>query len=139
MTLFSYLMAALFNQQFREPELLNLLIKHLSTDKDNSWISKKSCLGWMIHYLAGFVFAFCFVLIAELFKINWTLSTAVFFGLGSGVVGVGFWIIMILKSLYPPEFNLTAYSGQLIIAHILFASVFMLTAPFVEGAFSFNY
>lgn len=118
MTAFSYFIATWKKSQFREPELLNILISRAGLTALK--ISKKSALGWVIHYTIGYFFVVIFYLIWK--NIDWspTLISGAVFGLAAGLVGLTGWIIFFKISPDPPKIDYSGFYFQIVVAHIIF-------------------
>lgn len=118
MTLFSYLAARIMSRQFREPQLLNILIKRSS--KIPLSPGKKSPAGWIIHYSIGWLFVFLFDLIWKFTELEPSLLSGALLGFIFGFIGISGWKIMFYLNPDPPELDFRKFYFQLIIAHIIF-------------------
>ncbi len=58
MTAFSYIYSELKNEKFKEPQLINILINRYPNIKRS--IGKRHLLGWILHFLIGFIFTALF-------------------------------------------------------------------------------
>lgn len=118
MTLFSYLVSRVTGRQFREPQLLNILIKR---SKLISFAPGKSHLaGWLIHYTIGFIFVFIFALLWKNTALEPTVFTGALLGFLFGFIGITGWKIMFYLNPDPPEIAFKEFYFQLIIAHVIF-------------------
>lgn len=118
MTLFSYLISNIKGRQFREPELLNILISRSTLFP---WkIKKDSWVGWAIHYSIGWFFVICFYLIWKYTKMEPSVATGALFGFLAGIIGISGWKIFFLLHHDPPEIDFKNFYIQLIVAHIIF-------------------
>ena len=119
MTAFSYILAEIRDKQFREPELLNMLLSR--SDLFRLKLSKNSIAGWILHYLIGWMFVILFEVIwsLEIFSFS-TLISGVILGFIAGIIGIFSWKFMFWISKNPPKITWSEYYIQLIIAHILF-------------------
>lgn len=128
MTAFSYIYSSIVNRQFREPELLNILVIRWSDRPQN--LSKNSLVGWFIHYFVGLVFIVVFYMLWEKMQIDATLLSGVSFGFLAGMVGVTGWQLTFWIHPNPPDLNFKHYYIHLILAHVIFG---------VSGLITFNW
>lgn len=118
MTGFSYLVAALRKSQFREPELLNILLSRSKKFPKNP--GKENLLGWLIHYSIGWIFVVVMALLFKFTEQEATLEVGIYLGYIAGIVGISGWRIFFFLSSDPPEIEFNLFYFQLIIAHIIF-------------------
>lgn len=118
MTAFSYILSNIRNQQFREPELLNLVLSQ--SDLFRLELSRKSIAGWIIHYSIGWMFVAVFTKIWELDLIPSSLLWGAVLGFAAGIVGIFGWKILFSLSTKAIKIKLSEYYLQLIFAHIIF-------------------
>jgi hypothetical protein len=118
MTASSYLMSLLADENFREPEHLEVLIGRLAPH-----LSKKAKVlaGWGAHFAMGFVFASVYVELWESKKIKHNLRNGLLLGLISGVLGFLIWKATFKVHPLPPWINFDHYYLQRIPAHVVFA------------------
>ncbi|WP_428331644.1 hypothetical protein [Mucilaginibacter sp.] len=118
MTASSYLMSLLADENFREPEHLEVLIGRLAPH-----LSKKAKVlaGWGAHFAMGFVFASVYVEMWESKKIKHNLRNGLLLGLISGVLGFLIWKATFKVYPLPPWLNFDHYYLQRIPAHVVFA------------------
>ena len=118
MTASSYLMSLLADENFREPEHLEVLIGRLAPH-----LSKKAKVlaGWGAHFAMGFVFASVYVELWESKKIKHNLRNGLLLGLISGVLGFLIWKATFKVHPLPPWLNFDHYYLQRIPAHVVFA------------------
>jgi hypothetical protein len=124
MTASSYLMSILANENFREPEHLEVLIGRLAPQLAGK---AKVIAGWGAHFAMGFVFASVYVELWERHKIRHDLKNAVILGLVSGVLGYLIWKATFKVHPLPPWINFDHYYLQRIPAHLFFAVTATLT------------
>lgn len=117
MTLLSYLLSKKFNQQFKEPELLNKL---LSDNRLFRYLNKNSVPGWLIHYLMGTLFTTSSHFIWKTTKVNPTMKNGAFLGLMYGLIGIVGWHLIFKLHPNPPSVNLQKYYLHLLAAHLFF-------------------
>lgn len=118
MTASSYMMSLIADENFREPEHLEVLIGRLSP-----MLSKnaKVLAGWGAHLAMGFVFASVYIELWEAKKIQHNLKNGLILGLVSGVLGYLIWKATFKVHPLPPLINFDHYYLQRIPAHIFFA------------------
>ena len=87
MTLYSYWMSELENRQYREPELLNGLVKRSEYLNDRMDI-KTFPAGWAAHYLIGITFAISYFFIWPKSLYDPTTPIVLAVGSASGIIGV---------------------------------------------------
>ncbi|WP_428330087.1 hypothetical protein [Mucilaginibacter sp.] len=118
MTASSYLMSLLADENFREPEHLEVLIGRLAPH-----LSKRAKVlaGWGAHFAMGFVFASVYVELWESKKIKHNLRNGLLLGLISGVLGFLIWKATFKIHPLPPWINFDHYYLQRIPAHVVFA------------------
>ena len=118
MTIFSYGVAAILKQQFREPELLNILALRLNLLKKTS--GKNHPLGWILHYAVGMLF----ILIIELTRIGFNIDPSIIYYIVSGaicgLIGIAVWFITFKLHPNPPKVWYKGFYIQLIFAHAIF-------------------
>lgn len=118
MTMFSYIVAEVKKSQFREPQLLNILITlapliHIK-------VSIRNILGWIIHYIIGWIFVVCFDFIWRYSGVDPSLASGAYLGFIAGIIGVSGWKIFFILSPNPPGIEFKNFYLQLIVAHIIF-------------------
>lgn len=121
MTFFSYTTSRIFKHNFREPELLNLLLDRLP--KANLNISKEHVIGWAIHISIGCLFVYIFLQMDKLYTINFTWITGLLFGTIAGTFGAVVWRIFYALHPCPPKTKKWQFLIHLIFAHIVFGLV----------------
>ncbi|MGB7785231.1 MAG: hypothetical protein WBL27_03935 [Salinimicrobium sp.] len=119
MTVFSYIMANIKNDQFKEPELLNKLLDSSTMISGN--FSKNNVAGWLIHFSIGFAFIFLFSLLWNFTALDPSWLTAAGFGFVAGIIGVLGWETMFKLNSAPPDIQLKKFFVQLLFAHVIFA------------------
>lgn len=118
MTAFSYYVSEKFRELFKEPVLLNILLKRFQRE----WLPKKTAaVGWILHYLLGLAFVLIYHAIWSWTEVDPTWFTGLIFGIISGIVGIISWIIMFKVSNHTPKIKFKQYYLQLFFAHIVFA------------------
>ena len=119
MTIFSYWVSELMNENFREPEIMTILINNLSLiDKQYA-----PYLGWSLHFIIGFSFVLIYVKLWDNNKLKPNIVSGMFLGAISGIIGIiGIigWYITLKIHPNPPIINLKNYFILLFFAHIVF-------------------
>jgi len=117
MTGFSYLVSSINHKQFREPELLHILLQRML---ENNPDEKLKIDGWMIHYTVGTAFNMVYDLIWRKSKIKPSVFSGAVLGLISGFIGREVWRLTLKTHPEPPAIDRQAFYNHLIVAHILF-------------------
>lgn len=125
MTLFSYLLSNKANKQFREPEMLNSLIKGSETFSNS--VDKSHASGWLIHYVIGFLFVVAFVFLYHIDCMALNFLSFFIFGICAGIIGVIGWQVMFMLNNDPPKVHLKFFYLQLIGAHLVFTLFLMIS------------
>ena len=120
MTLFSYIYSELKEEKFKEPQLINILINRLP--KISLSIGKSNLLGWIIHYLIGFVFTCLFFIIWEFTVLSPSWLNGSILGFIAGITGILSWKIVFYLHPKPPSIEFSHFYFQLLIAHIIFGA-----------------
>lgn len=117
MTAFSYLVSLVVNECFKEPELLELLLRA----KTRSEPKKFPVAGWTLHYLTGILFAFAYEVYWQSCEaqIDWVTTGQL--GLASGILGIVVWKIAYAIAPKKPNIDYRGFYLQLVLAHLLFA------------------
>jgi hypothetical protein len=118
MTLFSYLVTKLTEEEFTEPEHLSTMIHRLlpGTPKKMNHM-----VGWTAHYGVGILYAAVFVELWEARKIKHTVKNAIIVGALGGALAVLIWKTTFKLHPLPPWINYGKYYIQLVPAHVVFA------------------
>lgn len=119
MTLFTYVVAEVRNNQFKEPQLLNSL---LSSAKSIPGVyNKRSIVGWILHYCVGTFFILCFSVLWNFTTLSPSWTTATVLGIAAGILGIFGWQVMFSLNQDPPEIKLNKFYIQLLVAHVIFS------------------
>jgi len=118
MTAFSYFISERFNELFKEPVLLNLVVASFKIELEPK---RKSYFGWFVHFLIGVIFVIGYHLIWKYSDFDPTWFCGLIFGIISGFIGIFSWHFMFKMGKNPPKIKFKQYYLQLFIAHILFA------------------
>jgi len=116
MTIFSYLVSELMNDNFREPEIQTILIENiLPTSKQYA-----PYLAWSLHYFIGFSFVFIYVRLWDYNKLKPNIKSGMFLGAISGIVGIIGWYFTLKINTDLPILNPKHFFILLFFAHIIF-------------------
>ncbi len=116
MTIFSYLVSELMSENFREPEIMTVLIRNLLlTTKQNA-----PYLAWSLHYIIGFSFVLIYVTLWQNHKLKANIQSGMFLGAVSGIFGIIGWYFTLIIHPNLPVLNLKNFFILLFFAHIVF-------------------
>jgi hypothetical protein len=118
MTLFSYIVSKKKNKNFKEPQLLGQLINRSTSLSNSSKIA-----GWLLHYMAGILFAVIYSGLLNNTKMKNRLPESLITGGVSGIAAVCIWHTVFKLHPLPPLVARRKYYGHLIATHILFGAV----------------
>lgn len=118
MTLFSYLVSEIDDENFSEPERLGQLAKGLLPILNKQ---EKQIAGWTAHYIVGLLFALVYVELWSRKKIKPTLKNNLLLGGISGIIAVAIWKTTFKMHPLPPGLSFNKYYLQLVPAHVVFA------------------
>ena len=129
MTLYSYVLSAIRDKDFSEPETLGELVRKLVPI-----IKKKYTVitGWSAHYLVGIIFAICYIYLWEKKKIKPTVENGLLIGGISGLVAIAVWKTVIAMHPNPPARDYKRYYLQLLPAHLVFGVAASLAYSFYD-------
>ena len=118
MTLFSYLVSEKKNENYKEPDVLAMLLKKLKYDTSKE-IEKIT--GWTSHYAVGILFDLIF---DQIWKKTGkpSLKSGLLLGAASGLIGIAAWKLMFKSHPNPPAKNLRKYFSHLLLAHLVFGA-----------------
>lgn len=119
MTVFSYLVSNIFSKRYREPLLLNYMIRGSESMEK---VGRRSYWGYIIHFIIGWILAFLFYFLLEIDMAELNVRSGIIFGFISGIIGSGAWFIIFKTNSNPPKINLGGYFFQLLIAHVIFGA-----------------
>ncbi|HLP51392.1 MAG TPA: hypothetical protein VK154_10940 [Chitinophagales bacterium] len=117
MTLFSYALSYAVERNFKEPEILGVLLKRIAPHL-NTMVYY--LFGWVLHFAVGYLFVIGFGLVWENTRIHATVLNGVWMGALAGLVGIATWHITLKLHPNPPFLNLPAYYANLLVAHVIF-------------------
>lgn len=119
MTGFSYILARLKDQEFREPRLLNMILRRSTYDKVNP--SNNSILGWVVHFSIGIILMTLFYIIHLIFSFSISFMSILVYGVFAGILSILSWHLMFIISPNSENVELKEFYVQILIAHVLFA------------------
>ena len=131
MTLFSYLLSELAEENYSEPEHLGTLIHRLVPQN----LKKANLIsGWVAHYAVGVLFSLMYNQLWEKRKVTPSVKNGFALGGISGAAAVMIWKFTFKMHPAPPWINYRNYYLQLFGAHIVFALAATLTYRLIVKA-----
>ena len=118
MTSFSYVISRMKSQQFKEPKLLNMILRRSTYDMNPS---NNSVLGWVVHFSIGVILMTLFYVLHLTFSFSISAVSILIYGTIAGVLSILSWHFMLSISSNSPDFALRDFYMQLLMAHVLFA------------------
>lgn len=118
MTLFSIITSEKKNRQFREHEILSMLLKIFPLQKSN-----RVAIGWIAHYLTGVAFNTVNQNILAKLQKSPTFLNGLLLGALNGTIGIAVWKTIFMIHPNPPKISLNRYLAHLMLAHLVFASM----------------
>lgn len=124
MTAFSYSISEARKKQFREPELLNKLVRRFPLPGISP--ADKAVTGWVLHYAVGILFTAIFDMVWQksIMKVN--TKSGLILGAIFGLFGISAWTLTFKFHPNPPNTDLKEFFKQLFIAHLIFGYFAML-------------
>ncbi|MAN58227.1 MAG: hypothetical protein CMC08_00140 [Flavobacteriaceae bacterium] len=119
MTLFSYLISFIRGKEFREPELLTVLIYRYFEMPPLRGLANLP--GWILHLVIGYLFLALYNGFFFLNEIEPTPGFTLMVGFALGVLGILGWKVIFTLHPNPPDIKFTEFYIQLLMAHIIFA------------------
>ncbi|HKH60227.1 MAG TPA: hypothetical protein VKA49_05320 [Flavitalea sp.] len=119
MTSFSYLVAQFQKENFREPELLAILLRRLVPELNKKY---SKIAGWNIHYAVGIAFAIIYSTLWEKNKLKASVKSGLLLGGLSGLLAIIIWKATFLLHPSPPNVEFKRYYGNLFVAHLVFGA-----------------
>lgn len=120
MTAFSYFLSKVRSRQFKEPKLLNMILRRSSHEHMNP--SNNSIIGWVVHFSIGIILMTLFYLFHLIFSFRISFLSIFLYGIITGAMAILSWHLMFYISPRPPDVDLNEFYIQLFIAHVLFAA-----------------
>lgn len=118
MTAFSYVVSRMKSQQFREPKLLNMILRRSTYDMNPS---NNSILGWVVHFSIGVILMTLFYILHLTFSFNISAISILLYGISAGILSILSWHLMFILNPDSADIVLSEFYLQLLIAHVLFA------------------
>ena len=131
MTVFSYLVSNAKDENYREPLVLEILIKRLIKEGEDD---TAAMMAWSLHYFVGILFTYVYASISTAKKVHPSVMSGLCFGAVCGLVGIAGWNITFKLHPDPPKKNLKKYFGHLFVAHLVFGVVTALSLSTLPGA-----
>lgn len=117
MTAFSYIATDAENKEFREPEVLRMLVKRLFPEVSET---QGKVAGWALHFGAGIFFTTIYHQLWKNGKQRPSLINGLLLGGINGLVGVAIWKAAFALHPKPPKIFEKNYFGHLLLAHLVF-------------------
>jgi len=117
MTTFSYLLSATYKKLFREPVMMDFILKGLGIELKGKW---HKIGGWIAHYIIGFTLVLVYESLWRYTAIRFGFLSGIIFGVVSGIVGIMCWRAIYLTSIHE-DVSRRSYYIQLFFGHIIFA------------------
>ena len=117
MTAFSYVASDTKNKEFREPEVLRMLVKRLFPDVSER---QGQVAGWLLHYGAGIFFTTLYHQLGKNGKQRPSILNGLLLGGVNGLLGVAIWKAAFALHPRPPKISEKNYFGHLLLAHLVF-------------------
>jgi hypothetical protein len=119
MTLTSYAVSTKKNKQFREPELLAMMLKRIAPT-----IKEESALrgGWLMHYGVGVLFSIIYDHLWSTEKVKPTITNGAVLGVLNGAIGAAVWKGTFKLHPNPPKNDRPNFYTHLIVAHAIFGA-----------------
>ncbi|HEX9980380.1 MAG TPA: hypothetical protein VGB50_07430 [Flavobacterium sp.] len=118
MTGFSYLVSEASRELYKEPLLLNIIMKKLGVELQGA---ARTIAAWLLHYFIGLLFVLGYELAWKYTALGITWMCALLFGIVSGIAGILGWMVIFRLPENPPQIPFKTYYLQLFFAHIIFA------------------
>ncbi|RYF09250.1 MAG: hypothetical protein EOO42_24120 [Flavobacteriales bacterium] len=119
MTTFSYLLSASYKKLFREPVMMDFVLKGIGIKLVGKW---HKIGGWIAHYIIGLLLVICYELIWRYTALKFGILTGIIFGIASGLIGIACWHALYATSIHD-NVSRRSYYIQLFFGHIIFAVV----------------
>ncbi|MEO8471203.1 MAG: hypothetical protein ABI477_03385 [Chryseolinea sp.] len=119
MTIFSYTMSRIRGKDFKEPEIINHLlrpIKFLKIENDKIFLG-----GWALHFFTGVIFVTAYHFIWANNYYGSTFLSACELGGATGIIWLIVWTLIFKFHRDPPKVKLKQFYVQIFFSHIVFA------------------
>jgi len=115
MTVFSYAVSYLLKEMYKEPVLLQHVIRAVPMKFSNP---VRKMLSWVIHYSIGFLFAWIYFEVCKALDCKHLLLTGAIAGSIFGIIGIAGWEMMFRYA--GATVDKSGYYVHLFFAHIIF-------------------
>lgn len=132
MTLYSYFRSEVENKNFREPEILNMMIDNLDMR-----LQPPTLTGWILHYKVGFGFASIYHAIWRKTKGPSIISGALL-GAANGLIGIAAWDTALKNHPNPPTVARKEFYQHLFFTHIVFGTFIAIGSQWVGKSAGIN-
>ena len=119
MTIFSYVVSRIRHKDFKEPEIINHLLKPIKFLKIKS--EKWFLGGWALHFFTGVLFVTAYHFIWENNYYGSTFISASELGGATGIIWLIAWTLIFKYHPHPPNIKLKQFYVQIFFSHIVFA------------------
>lgn len=117
MTLYSYILSEIKEENFIEPDMLATLVRRATGAKK----MQAEFIGWVAHYGVGALFVVVYNYLWHQRISKPTVKNGLLIGSLSGIIAMTVWKIVMSLHPNPPRRNLSRFYWQLLPAHIVFA------------------
>jgi hypothetical protein len=120
MTLYSYTLSNKHHVQYREPEILHILLQRLLRTGQKSYSTAD---GWLIHYAVGTMFSMLYHTLWKKTSFKPTILNGIILGSMSGLIGISVWQKVFEWHSDPPIINKNKFLIHLLPAHLIFGII----------------
>lgn len=117
MSLFSTVTSEKKHRQFREHEILAMLLKPLPLSKRNRLV-----LAWLGHYAIGIGFNTINQTLLKSLRKKPGFLNGLLVGAANGLIGIAVWKTIFALHPSPPKISLNRYLAHLMLAHLVFGA-----------------
>lgn len=117
MTTYSYLLSECFKKLFKEPVMMDFILKGIGINLKGRW---HKVGGWVAHYVIGLIMVLCYETLWRYTIIPFGFVSGIVFGITSGLIGVACWHSIYKTSIHD-NVSRRSYYIQLFTGHIIFA------------------
>lgn len=118
MTAFSYAVSLAAKKWYKEPELLNDLMRRWNVIPKSA--SDEALAGFVVHYASGVAFAVVYEMYWHFKGGPDPILDILWLGLASGIFGVCVWKLMFGFTRHKPQLDFNGFYLQLVPAHVFF-------------------
>lgn len=120
MTVYSYALSEIKDENFKEPRLLAQLLTTIDCPIKTT---PAKITGWVVHYMVGLIFTLAYERVVKDAGDKALLKQAIIMGALNGVLAIVGWGITLSLHPSPPRITYIKFFSQLFIAHIVFGVV----------------